>query len=743
MSHFILQENSDGTVNLTKKKQVLAEVCGKVEYINQKNRKLFRIHAEKMNRKFRCVLCYDNPFFPVREGDAIFAIAEYVVDPQYGDTLNIIQPPFVVLGEDKNTVIKSFVAALKGTGFGTMKAHKLLDEIIIKTGSLTNAISTLDRMASYYCYKKESDIGLIQPYTLILKEKQMLKLLEWWYKNRNLRRLYLLGINNREIRSSKKSPEEMYQLCLDNPYKIFSLDINKCDDIAGRLGKEFDATDRKCAEICRKLDECMESRGWTGVPTNILIKMFPDISNYVEKLRKDYEILTELHTAYLPYPHEVETGLTDIIHDMLDGPSLPHALHSSEISYTRTDLSDNQKLVIQKALSDNICVIKGVAGGGKTTIIKELIHNLEANNIKYRVVSFTGKAVARIREVTEKKEPMTMHMSITMGSGKGKKVSEFSHLIIDEASMVTSDLMYDFIGRFGSYYRITLVGDPNQLMPIGWGTFFDQVIKSRVVPTYTLNRCYRVSGEGSGILLNANNIVECNEPDYNGPPFDFDEAEDFNIIDGNVDTIKELITILRDNGIDGSKITIISPYNKYLTDINKICQDIYNGTNRFAHDSSGRGWRINDRVMMTQNNYKINVMNGDEGTITDITPTQLQVTFKDGKSYPFLLDMSDVENDENDGSSKVLTVNQIAHSFGVSVHRYQGSECDYVIFYIPQAKESKFLNKNLLYTGITRAKKMIWMVGDYETMVKAATTAPAYRCDNLSLRLKNRTISLN
>ena len=124
---------------------------------------------------------------------------------------------------------------MRGTGFGTMKAYSLLDALVIKTGSLTNAISTLDRMSSFYNYKKDSDTGLILPYTTILREKQMLKLLQWWYKQRNLRRLYLFGINNKEIRGSKMAPEEMYKVCLDNAYKIFSLSIEKCDSIIQRI----------------------------------------------------------------------------------------------------------------------------------------------------------------------------------------------------------------------------------------------------------------------------------------------------------------------------------------------------------------------------------------------------------------------------------------------------------------------------------------------------------------------------
>ena len=161
MSRFVLQENNDGTVLLTKKEKILAEVCGKVNYVNNKNRKLFSIHAEKMNRKFRCVLSYNNPFCPVRVGDAIFGIAEYIQDKRYGDTLNLIQAPFVVMGEDKNTITSTFVAALRGTGFGTMRAHSLYDLLLIKTGSVNGVLNTLDRLSSFYCYDNNNDITIV------------------------------------------------------------------------------------------------------------------------------------------------------------------------------------------------------------------------------------------------------------------------------------------------------------------------------------------------------------------------------------------------------------------------------------------------------------------------------------------------------------------------------------------------------------------------------------------------------
>ena len=163
-------------------------------------------------------------------------------------------------------------------------------------------------------------------------------------------------------------------------------------------------------------------------------------------------------------------------------------------------------------------------------------------------------------------------------------------------------------------------------------------------------------------------------------------------------------------------------------------------------DNVGIKWSVGDRVMMTENNYIINIMNGTEGIITDLNNNEIQVTFKSGDVQTFTIGNpngdDNLTNDrwdntnEKSSNKKDLYTSMLIHSYAVSVHRYQGSETNYIIFYIPKVNMSKFLNRNLLYTGITRAKKGIWMVGDYDTMVRAATTSPPYRCDNLALRIK-------
>ena len=189
-----------------------------------------------------------------------------------------------------------------------------------------------------------------------------------------------------------------------------------------------------------------------------------------------------------------------------------------------------------------------------------------------------------------------------------------------------------------------------------------------------------------------------------------------------------MLQTLENNGIPSERIVVISPYNRDLSFLNKVCSELYNGVNRSIIDSREKTWRIGDRVMMTMNNYQQDIMNGTEGIVVDVDEDYITVKF--GKST-FNFQTCHLLEDDKD-----LNTANLILSFAVSVHRYQGSEIDYIIGYIPKGNPSStFMNCNLLYTLITRTKKMIWLIGDIETMERSAITKPSWRCSNLTTRL--------
>lgn len=718
-------------------KDVIAEVTGKVIYINPKNRTLFKIHAAQSGKDFRCK--YEE-FLPLAEGDAIYGMCKVADDGRWGQTLFFLEPPFVILGTDKDTILKSFLAALRRTGFGPGKSHQLYEALELKCGKKTTNITTaLDKIASHWSWKRCPCTEIFTPYLSVINEKQGIKLAEWWYKHRVLRRLHLLGIYNKEVRDSKMDPNDMWTKCLQNPYVITCLDMDKCKNIMYRLGQQPSKPQLICGQIARYVKDIMSNRGWVGVPLSTLYKSFPDVSRYKEQLENEYGVEIDMDTAYLPYAYEVEIGINDLISNHLHSRPLPQEITGDSVQFTRDDLSPEQESAVRAALLQNITIITGGGGCGKTTAIKEIVHNLELNHIRYRVVSFTGKAVAKIREVIGKKDPMTMHMMIS-----NKKEQKFQHLIVDEASMVTSPLFWEFVKKFGRDYRITLVGDVNQLTPIGWGSFFANLISSGVVPVNRLVHCHRIKDDGSyddnGILVNSKAIVRCSKPGYGGPLFEFEQTNNFKIIPGDVTVIGDLVRAMNNCGMDSDKIMIVSPFNKYLKPLNEMCKEIYNTGFRSIKDFRGTEWTVNDRVMMTENNYGLNIMNGDEGRVIDISNTEIKVQFKDGNEHLFLTTEVDKDDDNNSNKCKIVDTSCLVHAFAVSVHRSQGSEWDYVIVYIPKSDNTNFLNSNLMYTAITRAKQLVWLVGDHTTMVKASVSRAARRHDNLALRLKESQI---
>lgn len=730
-----------------------AELFGRIVKVVQRGTKgkdaIFVVHTQTLKQDFTCFCSY---FAPVEEGDAIYAVCSFETSPRYGTALRLTRPPFVQISMDKESVIRCFIRVLRGTGFGASKANSLYDIFSHQANGDSKVVAYISELAGIWNEAKDDD--LFVAYESVVNRTQMRKLMMWWFKNRSLRRLYLFGLTNREIDACKMSHDKIYECLLKNPYKLVPLSIEKCDEILLRQNKVGSPEDRRCAQILRKMWSNMEDRSWTGTPSRVLQSMFPDVVTHIDRLNKEYNVVGDYHTVYLEYAHRVEVKVAEKVDVLLKtckiGPDTPMDSKQREsVDFLSKTLTDEQKAAIQGALDNNICIITGGAGTGKTTIIAEIVHNLDLRDERFVIASFTGKAVARIREVIKRRSPSTLHRLIA----RAYSIPKFSHLIIDEASMVTTDLFYTFLCAFPGPYRITLVGDPNQLQPIGWGTLFEQLIRSGRVPTFRLSqnhRLERIGNDINGIMINANGLID-NDPE---DPFEFVTSSNFTMMEGSIEIVYDVIRALYNSGIPANDITMITPYNQEIDELNKTAQQIFNETSRSVIDSRGKLWCIKDRVMLTENNYDINVMNAEEGMVVDVSDEEIAVQFKDGATHKFRLEPT--PNDDEDGGkvrrqsdeehphAKELTVLQLAHSFALSVHRAQGSEWKYVIIAIPcRPSNSSFLNRNLIYTAITRAKSACWVVGDIEAFKSAALRSPGYRCENLAERLNKVDMSVD
>ena len=446
--------------------------------------------------------------------------------------------------------------------------------------------------------------------------------------------------------------------------------------------------------------------------------------------------------------------------------------------YIMKTLTDEQKLAIQGCLMHRISVLTGIPGSGKTTTIKEIVHNLDVRKVPYVIASFTGKAVSRINEVLGKKIAITMDRAISRTVNNPK----FKFLLIDESSMVTTELFYRFITKYKHDYKIIVIGDIQQLQPIGWGSFMKHLILSRRVPTYSLTVNHRLiehttetsdnfdlEGKAPGevkfdriVLRNLTKMVDPVRLKNLTTPLIFEKGEGFYEYEGDIKTVKALVQSLKDADIELKRVCVLTPYNENIEEINIIMQNIYLKGNKYVVDKFNKIWYVGDRVMLTENNYDINVYNGDEGYVTDVTPKGIEVQFSDGMKHFFSFnddkkygghkswtknndgDMGlAVDEDDEDGDGKLdenekLTTKSITHSFCITIDKSQGSEVEFCIIYIPK-KYSKFPSKFLcierMYTGISRTKRACWIVGDLQTLRNSTMIKQPDKYDMMGYRL--------
>jgi len=550
------------------------------------------------------------------------------------------------------------------------------------------------------------------------------------------------------------SPKQIYDKCIENPISIIIVPLNKTLEIADLLGITYTEEQLTIATIARKIYQNTIDKAWTGTPSKYILNTHKNVTKQMLNILKDqYKIIGEMFTLYLEYNYLAEVNVSNFLVQKVKDNSIREYTIEPDFEQLNINITDEQKFAVKNGLNKSLSIISGGAGTGKTTIIKSLSQNCERLGISYAITGFTGKSIARIKEIIGNNVPMTMHMMIN----RARYIKPFMKLYLDEISMVNIDLFYNFIRTFGTDYDVCLLGDVNQLFPISWGNLFSELINSNILEPIYLTKNHRIINietknnliDNSIRLIDHYKALKYRDPDDFIEPFHFDTNENFFILDGGLETVYEIVKLLYNQSISPKDITIITPYVKCLSDINIKCQSVYNLNTRYVTCSKGLKWCITDRVMVTSNNYSLNLMNGDEGTIVDVLNEagklgfpEILVEFKSGLSIKFLVTYDntiDEIEDLNESSSTAFepTLSLLIHCYAMTIHKSQGSEYQYVIGYLPSDnKSSGFINFNLMYTWITRAKRAFWMVGNRQYLEINATMAPPFRHDNLCQRLK-------
>jgi exodeoxyribonuclease V alpha subunit len=396
-------------------------------------------------------------------------------------------------------------------------------------------------------------------------------------------------------------------------------------------------------------------------------------------------------------------------------------------------LAPAQRDAVRQATTSKVLVITGGPGVGKTTLVRGILEVFAAKGLRCGLCAPTGRAAKRLGETTGR-EAKTIHRLLEFDPGLGGFKRDREHhldldlLIVDETSMVDVVLMNQLLRAVQPRACVVLVGDVDQLPSVGPGAVLADVIASGAVPVVRLSEVFRQAGQ-SWIVRAAHRVNHGEEPET-GPP---DGRGDFYIVEADApETILDrIIAMVRERiparfGLDPLRdVQVLTPMNRTelgSRNLNARLQEVLNPA-RGGSEVQRFGWtfRAGDKVLQTVNNYQKEVFNGDIGRIAAIDPVEQELTVSyEGREVVY--DFGELD--------------ELALAYALSIHRAQGSEYPAVIVPL-HTQHFVMLQRNLLYTAITRGKKLVVLVGSRKALSLAVRRQDtARRCTGLRWRLQ-------
>lgn len=571
--------------------------------------------------------------------------------------------------------------------------------------------------------------------------------------------LYLQGLNisfNLANKIYKSYGDNTISIVKTNPYKL-SEDISgigfvMADNIAINMQMKNDSKFRISAALSYILKNDAEMSGSCAIKKEDLINKTFDLIK-VDKNKINEQINEDLLKSKIQIMKIAED---DFVYDKdiykaekstainLSRLQNEKYIFDIEINEDLDAFSNEQKIAIKEAFNNMLLVITGGPGTGKTTIIKAICNILDENGLKFNLAAPTGRAAKRMQESTEN-SALTIHRLI--GIKPDSPIPEYNeenplecdYVIVDEASMIDIKLMDKLLKSLSNNTALILVGDHNQLPSVGPGNVLKDILDTNI-KSVRLKKIFRQAKE-SNIVVNAHRINDGLYPILN------QKNKDFFFIDSNTKNFeKNLLDLVKFRLPNYYKldpindIQILAPGKKSLwgvVNINNLCQNELN-KNPNSIKINNKIFKLNDKVMQVRNNYDLisldpgnfedGVYNGDIGRIIDIDKEreELKVEFYDG----------------NIVSYKKEDIKDLDLSYAITIHKSQGSEFDCVL--IPMMSTSyMLLNRNLLYTAITRAKKLVILLGEKRILKQMVrNNNESKRLTNLSFWIKELSEAL-
>ena len=590
----------------------------------------------------------------------------------------------------------------------------------------------------------EQIFTIIEQYSVRLEEVEGVgpgrrkKIKEAWAQQKVIREIMVFlhshGLStSRAVRIYKTYGEEAIERIRANPYTlakdIHGIGFKSADAVAQKMGIPLDSIIRARAGVVYSLAEAT-GEGHCALPKEILLGTAKEIlqveksivAEALERMLLDGEVvhedIAEWDLIYLPALRWSEEGIASLLVKVAGQKSTYPPFDSEKAiqwvqQKTGKELALSQVEALKQALRSRVLVITGGPGVGKTTLVHSILLVLRAKKIRCLLCAPTGRAAKRLSETTGL-EAKTIHRLLEFQPKTGgfsyntEKPLICDLLVVDETSMLDVPLMHKLLQALPPRAHLLLVGDVDQLPSVGPGSVLGDIIRSKVVQVIRLTEIFRQAAR-SRIITNAHKIntgkmpeLENSDPDCD---FFFVERDEPELIQS---TILEMVQnrIPKKLQIDPiTEVQVLCPMNRGNLGTREINYVLQTKLNPLRHEEPivekyGTQFRIRDKVIQTENNYDKEVFNGDIGQVTCIDPDEREVEIQfDGR--PVIYDFNELD--------------EVSLAYAISIHKSQGSEFPVVV--IPLATQHyMLLQRNLLYTAITRGKKLVVIVGQKKAL---------------------------